>query len=236
MRNLGDRDDRKGQYSSHEEKYRAEDLAGASSATTFKGQPTFQRNIVVCSERLAPTRSAFVYYSSLLCLLLMILLRACSAPATPSSDTGPIDSPTSQAHTIAPHVMARGNFREDALPQGDDGLMRPAIDHKGRIWFGEMNRNYLAAFDPRTHKFQQMTPPHSQYGIMGVVVAADNTIWFAEQHTDYIGHYFPATGRYEIYSLPTFTVPDPSNAGKTMSLPNAPNDLALDSQGNIWFT
>jgi streptogramin lyase len=114
--------------------------------------------------------------------------------------------------------------------------MRPAIDHQGRIWFGEMTQNYLAVFDPRTQTFQQMTPPRGHSGIMGVAVAPDDTIWFAEQYANYIGHYYPATHQYHIYSLPTLTTPDPSYPGKTLSLPSAPNDLAIDAYGNIWFT
>lgn len=115
-------------------------------------------------------------------------------------------------------------------------MMRPAIDHEGRIWFGEMGHNYLAVFDPHTGTFQQMTPPHGQSGVMGVEVAADDTIWFAEQYANYIGHYFPATHHYQLYQLPMISAPDPSNPGQTLTLPAAPNDLALDSHGNVWFT
>jgi len=115
-------------------------------------------------------------------------------------------------------------------------MMRPAIDHEGRIWFGEMGHNYLADFDPRTQTFQQRTPPHGRDGIMSIQVAADDTIWFAEQYANYIGHYFPTTDQYRIYNLPTLTIPDPSDASKTLSLPSAPNDLALDAHGNVWFT
>ncbi|HEU5229321.1 MAG TPA: hypothetical protein VFU49_16005 [Ktedonobacteraceae bacterium] len=122
------------------------------------------------------------------------------------------------------------------MPQTNSGLMRPAIDHKGRIWFGEMGHNYLAMFDPRAHKFQQMTPPRGAAGIMGISVAADDTIWFAEQYANYIGHYVPATGQYQTYDLPKLTVPDPSNKNSTLTLPSAPNDTALDAQGNVWFT
>ena len=172
-----------------------------------------------------------------LLLLFSLLLAACGDPVTQSSDIGPIDSPTSSNQpTAAPAVMAIGKFREYALPQKNSGLMRPAIDHEGRIWFGEMSQNYLAVLDPRTHKFQQMKPPHGQSGIMGVEVAPDDTIWFAEQYADYIGHYFPRTGQYQIYALPSLTVPDPSDASKSLTLPSAPNDLALDKEGNVWFT
>jgi streptogramin lyase len=114
--------------------------------------------------------------------------------------------------------------------------MRPAIDHTGRIWFGEMGHNFLAFFDPHTQKFQQITPPHGRSGIMGVVVASDDTIWFAEQYANYIGHYLPATHQFQTYPLPTLTVPDPSLPGKTLTLPSAPNELALDKHGNVWFT
>jgi len=72
--------------------------------------------------------------------------------------------------------------------------------------------------------------------MMGVVVAPDDTIWFAEEYANYIGHYFPTTKQFQIYPLPRLTVPDPSNPGKMLSLPSAPNDLAFDRRGNLWFT
>jgi streptogramin lyase len=114
--------------------------------------------------------------------------------------------------------------------------MRPAIDHEGRIWFGEMGHNYLAVFDPGTQTFQQMTPPHGASGIMGIVVASDDTIWFAEQYANYIGHYNPTTQRYQLYNLPLLSVPDPNNKHNTLTLPSAPNDIAFDARGNLWFT
>ena len=40
---------------------------------------------------------------------------------------------------------------------------------------GEMGRNALAVFDPRTQAFQEITPPHGRSGIMGIQVAADDT-------------------------------------------------------------
>ena len=132
--------------------------------------------------------------------------------------------------------MAVGNFHEYALPDSNSGLMRPAIDHEGHIWFGEMGHNFLASFDPHSQKFQQITPPLGRSGIMGIVVASDDTIWFAEQYANYIGHYYPTTGQFQTYSLPTLTVPDPGDSGKTLTLPSAPNDLALDKFGHVWFT
>ena len=112
--------------------------------------------------------------------LLALLVTACGDAYTSGQATGPIDTPTvtSQPNTT-PSVLATGTFKEFPLPQDNSGMMRPAIDHQGRIWFGEMGRNYLAVFDPRTGTFQQMTPPHGLSGVMGIEVAADDTIWFA---------------------------------------------------------
>jgi virginiamycin B lyase len=124
-------------------------------------------------------------------------------------------------------------FHEYPLPQPASGVMRPAIDHEGRLWFGEMGRNALGVFDPHTGTFQQLTPPHGASGIMGIAVAPDDSIWFAEQYANYIGHYMPAAHQYHIYPLPTLT---PPQANSVQTIPYAPNDIALDAQGRVWFT
>ncbi len=176
----------------------------------------------------------------LLCLpfLIFLVLFTASCSDTTASSSNSITSPPPAIvpPTAIPATMATGKFAEYPLPQSDSGMMRPAIDHEGRIWFGEMNENFLAVFDPRTHTFKQMVPPQGKFGIMGVAVDPDDTIWFAEQYANYIGHYFPTTGQYQLYPLPTLTVPDPAHAGQTMKLPVAPNDLAIDTHGTIWFT
>ena len=170
-------------------------------------------------------------------LLLTLVLAACGDSFTSSSTSGSTNTPIVHSQsTTTPSIEAAGSFREYPLPQINSGLMRPAIDHEGRIWFGEMGHNFLAVFDPHTQKFQQITPPRGRSGIMGVEVASDDTIWFAEQYANYIGHYFPATEHFQTYPLPMLTVPDPGDASKTLTLPSAPNDLALDKHGNIWFT
>ncbi len=168
--------------------------------------------------------------------LLLLLLSACAnnGTASPSPTTNTITRKGVQA--LTPSISAIGNFAEYALPQTGSGLMRPAIDRRGRLWFGEMSRNYLAMFDPRTRQFEQMQPPHGAYGIMGIAVAADDTIWFAEQNANYIGHYEPTTKHFAQYALPSFKVPDPANAKNMLTLPSAPNDLVIDRHGNIWFT
>src|SRR2546421_544364 len=124
------------------------------------------------------------------------------------------------ASQISPKpVLADGAlFREYPLPLKDSEVMRPAIDHQGRIWFGAMGQNALVVFDPRTQTFQYLVPPAGQHGIMGVLVAPDDTIWFAEQAANYLEHYFPATGRYQMYALPWLIIRDPGHAGQKVSL------------------
>lgn len=173
-----------------------------------------------------------------LLFLLACLLAACSnAYATPASQNGPGTSPTTaqgQANTAS--QVATGTFQEFPLPQKQSGLMRPAIDAQGHIWFGEMSRNYLGMFNPQNKSFWQETPPNGKSGIMGIVVAPDNTIWFAEQYANYIGHFSPQNGHYHVYPLPTVSAPDPNNPSQSLHLPSAPNDIALDQHGMLWFT
>lgn len=168
----------------------------------------------------------------LLFILLILLLTACNNSSTLAANPHVPAIPQGQIPTLA----ATGTFREFALPQHNDGLMRPALDTQGRVWFGEMNHNYLGFFDTHAKVFWQQKPPNGQYGIMGIVPAPDQTIWFAEQYADYIGHYVPATGQYTTYPLPTLQVPDPNHASQTLSLPSAPNDLVLDQHQTLWFT
>jgi streptogramin lyase len=177
------------------------------------------------------------YSRLLLCLLslfLIGLLTACADAGTAPPGGG--NAASTHNLSATPAQAGTGTFQEITLPQNDSGLMRPVLDARGRIWFGEMSRNYLGSFDPPANKFWQQTPPAGKSGIMGLAVAPDNTIWFAEQYSNYIGHYFPTSGRYKTYPLPMINAPDPSAAGKTLNLPSAPNDIVLDNHGILWFT
>jgi len=169
-------------------------------------------------------------------LLIVLLLGVVTIVALGSGGARPSGQANVTQSTTPQPLTGTGEFREYPLPQSDSQMMRPATDHEGRIWFGEMGRNFLAVFDPRSQAFQQMTPPRGHYGVMSVQVASDDTIWFVEQYANYIGHYFPTTGHYQVYPLPMLSVPDPSHAGKTLTLPSAPNELVLDAHGTVWFT
>lgn len=170
---------------------------------------------------------------NLFLVFLCLLLFTTACESVNNSASYSLSSP--DAHSNG-YSVAIGSIQEYALPQTGSGAMRPAIDSKGRLWFGEMSHNFLAMFDPRTQTFTQITPPHGAYSVMGVVVAKDDTIWFAEQDANYIGHYIPTTKQFQTYSLSMVHTVDPGNAKKTLSLPSGPNDLAFDTRGNLWFT
>src|SRR4051794_28410207 len=106
--------------------------------------------------------------TSSLCLLLVLFLLAACGNLTVQTSPSPQATPSD-----------RGTFQEYALPQANSGLMRPTIDQRGRLWFGEMGHNLLTSFDPQTQTFQHITPPRGKAGIMGIAVASDNTIWVA---------------------------------------------------------
>src|SRR5262249_41528140 len=145
-------------------------------------------------------------------LLGLVLLGTISVFALSfKSLAGPEKAPARQL-VPTPALANVSLFREYSLPHKGSEVMRPAIDHQGRIWFGAMGENALVVFDPRTRAFEYLVPPRGHHGIMGVQVAPDDTIWFAEQYANYIGHYFPATGRYQLFPLPWITVPDPGQA------------------------
>lgn len=170
------------------------------------------------------------YRLLLICALALLPVCALVACGTGNTASGP------RAPFTTPAQAATGTFQEFPLPQKNGDLMRPALDAQGRLWFGEMGHNTLGSFDTRRATFWQQTPPGGKWGIMGVAIAPDNTVWFAEQDANYLGHYLPLSGRYRTYPLPTVSAPDPHKPGQTHQLPGAPNDIALDRHGALWFT
>ena len=144
------------------------------------------------SSRLSTRRRNIWFLLIVLLLGVVTIVALGSGGAQPSGQANvtqpgtPAATATKTQSTTPPALTASGEFREYPLPQSDSQMMRPAIDHEGRLWFGEMGRNFLAVFDPQTRAFQQMTPPRGRSGVMSVQVASDDTIWFVEQYANYI--------------------------------------------------
>jgi virginiamycin B lyase len=152
--------------------------------------------------------------------------------ATLSAITNAMNAPIATrqpppAATSAPSGkgVASADERVYHLPRANPGLMNPAVDQQGRVWFGEMGANKLAMLDPQTGKVSEWTPPNGQYNIMNEVVDKQGAIWFTEEAANYIGRFDPATQTFKTYPLNT--------AGGKSAGPEA---IALDAQGAVWFT
>jgi virginiamycin B lyase len=107
----------------------------------------------------------------------------------------------------------------------DAGLMLPAVDQRGNVWFGEMASNQLARLDPRTGMITTWTPPQGEDGIMGITIDTQGNIWFAEQNANYIGRFDPARQSFRTFSF---------GSGKSHRV--GLQDLQFDASGRLWFT
>lgn len=125
---------------------------------------------------------------------------------------------------LPPGVIA-AHTREYVFTQPNLGLMQPAVDAQGNIWFGEMSANRLARLDPHTNHVSTWQPPNGRYNIMSTAVDTHGNIWFAEQAANYIGKFDPVTQRFTTYPL------EVSN-GRIA----APQDIQFDQAGMLWFT
>lgn len=161
-----------------------------------------------------------VFWPSVLLLILAGLVSC--VPAAPGSSPGQPPSGRNGSYTVASMAI-----RQFPVPQANSGLMRPAVDAHGDIWFGEMNTNRLGRLDPRTGRMDEWTPPHADYGIMAIAIDPQNHIWFAEQNTGLIGELFPTTETFKVFP----TTPCTRDHGKS-----GPQDLVFDQEGRLWFT
>lgn len=173
-----------------------------------------------CTSPGAGGRHRSVFWLSVLLLVLAGLVSC--APASPASSPGQPPSGRNGSYTVA--VTA---IRQFPVPQANSGLMRPAVDAHGDIWFGEMNTNRLGRLNPRTGQMDEWTPPHADYGIMGIAIDAQNHVWFAEQNTGLIGEFFPTTETFKVFP----TTPRTKDHG-----PSGPQDLVFDQEDQLWFT
>lgn len=133
---------------------------------------------------------------------------------TPQTATQPLPSGVISAHT-----------REYIFTQPNIGLMQPAVDAQGNVWFGEMSANRLARLDPQTNHITTWQPPNGRNNIMSTAIDTHGNVWFAEQAANYIGEFDPVTQRFKTYPLDI-------NNGRIA----APQDIQFDRAGMLWFT
>jgi streptogramin lyase len=105
------------------------------------------------------------------------------------------------------------------------GMMQPAVDANGDLWFGEMRTNRLTRVNHATGQVTSWEPPNGRNNITKVVVDRAGSVWFVEQLASYIATFDPKTQGFVVYPLAS---PD---GGALL-----PQDLAFDSHGALWFT
>jgi virginiamycin B lyase len=105
------------------------------------------------------------------------------------------------------------------------GMMQPAVDANGDLWFGEMRTNRLTRVNHVTGQVTSWAPPNGRNNITKVVIDREGSIWFVEQLASYIATFDPKTEGFVVYPLAS---PD---GGALL-----PQDLAFDSHGALWFT
>jgi virginiamycin B lyase len=105
------------------------------------------------------------------------------------------------------------------------GMMQPAVDAHGDLWFGEMLPNQLTRVNHLTGQVTSWPAPNGRNNITKVAVDGVGGIWFAEQLASYVATFDPRTEGFVVYPLTS------SDGGALQ-----PQDLALDSHGAVWFT
>ncbi len=172
--------------------------------------------------------SLFLISIALLFLLALLLFLHGSPSAMPhhgnaTSSHGDSGLPSTYLGHSASVVPA--STRNYSLNQPDVGVMQPAVDQAGNIWFGEMFDNALARLNPHTNAVSIWIPPHGRNNIMEVAIDHQGAVWFTEQAANYIGRFDPSTQRFTTYPL-----------GQVDGNSSAPQDLKFDDKGNLWFT
>lgn len=101
-----------------------------------------------------------------------------------------------------------------------------AVDSQGTIWFTLQNESFLMSLFPGNATMHEYhIPMSSSSGSVTWGIAVDNSrhiVWFTEQLTNAIWSFDMNTQKFTEYALKTTDA--------------FPFNLALDKQGNVWFT
>ena len=106
---------------------------------------------------------------------------------------------------------------------GPNGI---AADERGNVWFLLWNQNSLAELIPSNSTIREFRLPTSNNtGLTGYGMTIDNSrnlVWFTNDATNSIWEFSITNSKFTNYAIPQ------SNA--------QPYGIALDRQGNVWFT
>jgi virginiamycin B lyase len=108
-----------------------------------------------------------------------------------------------------------------------------ALDHQGRVWFGEHGGSSVIEFTPSNstwQKYPTSTPINSTtYSISAVATVAIDSlgnVWFVEHFLNEVGRLIPSNGTMDEFQIPS-----------SIQQPSAYSVLnTIDSNGNFWFT
>lgn len=135
-----------------------------------------------------------------------------------------IESNTSITYTSTPEISQYTTEYSTNLSTTEPSGI--AVDAQGNVWFTLQNESALAELSPSTGKIQEFRIPVQMKGgttTWGIVI--DNSrglVWFTEELTNSVWSFNISTHKFTQYKLAT---------------PNAfPFGIALDKQGNVWFT
>ena len=172
-----------------------------------------------------PVHFGLIFAVALLIFALSLILVQTGLIPVGQTNALPTPIPTSTARMPLSTAFVNAKVHVYPVVPADAGLMLPAVDGRGNIWFGEMAGNRLARLDPKTGKVQEWLPPRGEDGIMGTTIDTAGNIWFAEQNANYIGRFDPVRQAFRLY-------PFPLSNGHPVGL----QDVQFDAEGKLWFT
>lgn len=90
-----------------------------------------------------------------------------------------------------------------APPTPRQGARRVWADARGRIWVSEWNAGNVAAYDPKTDRWQAWRLPGDRPRAYAVYVDDRNQVWLSDFGGDAILRFDPATEAFTAFKLPT---------------------------------
>src|SRR5712692_2617110 len=186
--------------------------------------------------RRQPRSAAFLLQALLALGSLLVLASGCGTGTSNSA----VPAPVAQAQVIrqvqvhlapAPAISTTVRTAQSHLytfSTSNVGLMQPAVDAQGDVWFAEQNANYIGRFDTRQQTFRIFplgTWKGSSLGPQDLHFDGRGLLWFTAEAGGAIGRLDPRTGAIRLWPVPS---PAPA-------IPSSPYGLTVAPNGRIWF-
>ena len=133
---------------------------------------------------------------------------------------------------------ATGGFREIRMSDSSTGLTTgPAglcLDPIGGVWFAKLEGR-LGYIAPGSDSIVQFDVPEIARRPAGITAAPNGDIWAVSLDGNLLLRYSPVARQFRLYPLPT-GMADPLPLGPPYAKTSRPFGIALDRQGNVWFS